>query len=66
MRGGLSLPTTGPRLVDLLKLIGPQDAGKLMQLLSQAPRPQQSIQGQRYAEKPQWATNPFKELRGRM
>lgn len=66
MRGDLSLPTTGPRLVDLMRLMEPQDAGKLMQLLSQSRRPAQSIQGQRYALKPEYARTPFKNLRGRM
>lgn len=67
MRGDLSLPTTGPRLVDLLKLMEPQDAGRLMQLLrTQKPEPARSMQGSRFPLKAKQYTSPYPELRGRM
>jgi len=67
MRGDLSLPTTGPRLVELMKLMEPQDAGKLAQLLrSSQRRPAKSMQGSRFPMKAKQYTSPYPELRGRM
>ena len=53
------------RLIELIRMIKPQDAGRLMQLLDDTPRYNRQMfqQGDKPYKRPKMYTNPFPELR---
>jgi hypothetical protein len=53
------------KLIELIRMIKPQDMGRLMQLLDDTPKynQRQFQQGQKYPKRPKMYTNPYPELR---
>jgi len=67
MNGPPNLRTT-PQLVELFRMVEPNDMQRLMQLLDQSPQytPSMFKQGHKYRPKPKQYTSPYPEMRGRM